>query len=85
MVNNKIFICDCHSIDHQFVISHIDNDEDIYFQFHIDKTVSFIDKLKNFLPFIFKWQKKVDDNQYIIFSKETETEIKKHLKKILEN
>lgn len=84
-MKNKIFICDCHAIDHQLVISNIDNDEDIYFQFHIDDAISFIDKLKNFLPFIFKWQKKIDDNQYIIFSKETELEIKNHLKIISEN
>lgn len=87
-MNNKIFICECGLIDHQLVISHFnddDVDEDIYFQFHVEQTVGFFDKLMNFLPFIFKWQKYVDDSQYLIFTKKTETEIKNHLKQILED
>lgn len=86
MMKNKIFICDCYSVDHQLVIGHIDgDDEDIYFNFHIDRNVTFWDKLINFLPFIFKWQKRVDDGHYLIFNRQTEGEIKRHLKKILES
>jgi hypothetical protein len=80
-MNSKIFICDCNSIDHQLVIT--DDNENIYFLFHLEDYNTFWHKLKKFIPFLFKWENKSEDGNYIIFSKKTEIEIKKYLQSIL--
>lgn len=82
MHNKEIFICNCNDIEHQLVIS--GDDEEIYFLIHIENYISFWQKLKNFIPFVFKLKKRTDDSQYIMFSEITENDIKKHLKKIIE-
>jgi hypothetical protein len=78
MKNKKIFICDCHSIEHQVII-HSD-DEMIYFHFYIENYLPFYKRLVNFFYFIFKKPGHYHDGSYIIINSDEEKELKNHLK-----
>lgn len=82
MENKKIFLCDCHTLEHQLVIHQID--EDVYFHFYISPPfLPFFQRIKNFFSFVFKKKKKYDDNMYIIFNKNEEKAILDYLEEIL--
>ena len=82
MENKKIFLCDCHTLEHQLVIDQIE--EDVYFHIHISLSfLPFHQRLINFFYFLFKKKIKYDDNIYIIFNKKEEESILIYLEEIL--
>ena len=77
MKNRKVFLCDCHSIEHQLTVDVMDTTA--YFHFYLEDYLSFYKKIINFFYFVFFNKKKFDDKVYIMLNKEEEKELKAHL------
>lgn len=77
MEKNILLICECHSKEHQIIIS---NDEDFaYCSIHLNK-LPFFKRLINGIKYIFGYRCKYGDFDEFLFSKEHINELKKIIK-----
>lgn len=58
MIERKLFICECGSLDHIFIISYYKDDEDkeIYLAPHMNPKYGFLRRLKTAFKYIFKME-----------------------------
>lgn len=72
----EVFICDCGSPDHQFIIRKFDDEEEVYLTIHLTKK-SFFKRLKYGLKYIFGYQSRYGAFDEIILNPDDADKLQK--------
>ena len=81
MEDKQIFICDCHSMEHQIVVNQVD--DMVFFNFYIDINQPFYKRLVNCFSLIFLNKKIFEEDIFIILNENEEKKLKKYLEFLL--
>ena len=65
----EIFICDCHSSEHQFIIRKFDDEEEVYLTIHLNKK-PLLKRIKYAFKYIFGYQSRYGAFDEIILNPE---------------
>jgi hypothetical protein len=77
MLEREIFICDCHSLEHQCSI--FQYEEEIYFEIHLSNYKNFFQRLLQGIKYIFGHKSRQGDWDTFILNPEDKLKLIKHL------
>lgn len=77
--SEKVFICECHSIEHQFVIEYIDDEPEVYISIRLNNFGNVFQRIHRALKYVFK----AGEGNYdeVILGKDKQKELEKFLQR----
>jgi hypothetical protein len=82
MENRKIFICQCHSLEHQYAFWYDEDQKFIYCEPHLITNKSFLGRIFHAIKYIFGYKTRFGSWDEFIFKKEDIKRLKEILDKI---
>ena len=84
MEETQIFVCECHSFEHQVKFMYDEEDNEVYLYVHLTKD-TFWSRLKKGIKYIFGHSSRFGEWDQFIFQEKDQEELRKFLNKIKVN
>jgi hypothetical protein len=78
-ISTRVFICTCHSVDHQFVVEYIDDEPDVYISIRLNSFGNVFQRIYRALKYVFKAGE--GDYAEVILEKDKQKELEKFLQR----
>ena len=85
MEDRKIFVCDCHSLEHQYTFWYDEEFNEVYFEPHLYNGGAWYTRFWNRLKYVFGYKARFGAWDEVIIKPEDSIEIIKYLSKVADS